>query len=105
MLPIISEGYTDIKARTQAAYLKLSEIQKLNIAAIAQEHGVSRGCFRAHVAGRRFGSQRLVANKHSIGTSCLEEEYSLETNGKNLRWLSTFEINFLCKSSAELVFR
>jgi len=81
MLPIISERYTDIKARTQAAYLKLSEIEKPNIATTAQKYGVSRGCFRAHVAGRRFGSQRLVANKKSIETGYLEEEYSFETNG------------------------
>jgi len=37
MLPKMSETYTDIEARIQAACLKLSELEKPNIAAVIHD--------------------------------------------------------------------
>ena len=63
MLPKMSETYTDIEARIQAACLKLSELEKPNIAAIAPEYSIPDQRSRARAAGRPSRSQGVVGNK------------------------------------------
>ena len=63
MLPKMSETYTDIEARIQAACLKLSELEKPNIAAIAREYSIPEQRLRARAAGQPSRSQRVVGNK------------------------------------------
>jgi len=59
----MSETYTDIEARIQAACLKLSELEKPNIAAIAREYSIPEQRLRARAAGQPSRSQRVVGNK------------------------------------------
>jgi len=51
MLPKMSENYTDIEARIQAACLKLAELEKPNIAGIAHEYSIPEQHLRARAAG------------------------------------------------------
>jgi len=69
MLPKMSENYTDIKARIQAACLKLSELEKPDIAAIARKHSIPEQGLRARAAGRPSRSQRIVGNYYPSGNS------------------------------------